>query len=124
MTLMGAMPPKRDGQRQLLSLNLLHDGTRFTAASGGAFRFSQGWHEVDASELTFADGKITGSVIVLAHGDNFGTHARKEGHGPLAGRITLDATLKEGRFEGSYVANWGIRYEASGSISGSEIPLP
>ncbi|GEM_PF-835641 len=124
LTLMGAMPPKRDGQRQLLSLNLvLKDGV-VLAGSGGAFRFSQGWHEVEASELRLEGNRLSGSIHVIAHGDNFGTSARGDEPGPLAGRIQIEATLKDAKLEGQYQAQWGIAFEAEGLISGKEVPLP
>jgi len=124
LTLMGVMPPNSKGERPLLSLNLIHDGKTFTAGSGGAFRFSQGWHEVDVSDLRFEGNRMQGSLVVIAHGDNYGTRARGDENGPLAGRITLNASFKEEAFQGDYTVNWGVLYEASGKARGVMQSLP
>ena len=124
LTLMGAMPPRSKGERPLLSLNLVHDGKTFVAGSGGAFRFSQGWHEVEASDLRLNGNLLQGTATVIAHGDNFRTSARGEENGPLAGRITLNAVLENGKFTGEYTVKWGIPYTAEGTVTGSIGPLP
>jgi len=120
INLAGAMPSTdKNGNHPNLGISLVHDGTNFVAGSGGAFRFSQGWHEVDAKELNLKDGRITGDLILIAHGDNYGTKARGEEDGPLAGKIKLDIDLQGESLEGNYQAEWGVPYSAEGNIVGT-----
>ena len=110
-------------ESQNLSLSLVIKDAAVTAASAAAPRASQAWFEVDGSNLTYQDGNISGSCIIITHGDNYGTRARINENGPLAGRMTLNGTLDGDKYTGDFEVTWGVAYNNNGQLSGQVRPL-
>ncbi len=106
------------GSHQSLTVSLVYDGKRFIAGSGSAFRISQGWHEVDTANLRYDNGRLTGSMVVILHCDMYGTQVRGDEPGNLAGRIEIDASVQGNAVTGSFVAQWGVAYQAEGKLTG------
>jgi hypothetical protein len=79
-------------------------------------RYSQAWHEVDAAGLTLAEGRITGTAVVILHRDNYQT--QRVADSGLAGSLVLDVTTEGTALKGSWQATWGIAHEATGRITG------
>lgn len=102
-----------------LNLLLDHDGKTFTRAGANAFRYSQSWHEVDASQLTLKDNRITGKINVIINKDVY-LLDRDTGGPCTAGVITIVATINNAStITGTYEATWGDKLEISGKAAGS-----
>jgi hypothetical protein len=106
----------RDGEPRDLIVTLDHDGERVTRAAANGLRISQSWHEVTTDGLNIENGRLTGTATILLHGDRW--VELREGGGPIAGRLTIDAQGKRDSVAGSYQIQWGVPFEAKGNISG------
>jgi hypothetical protein len=116
---------KRAGQitRRPISIRLQVPSTRFTLATARTPTWNQGYHEVDPTGLKFADGKLTGTLVVFIHQDGWmpwggGKHIQHEG---LPIKFEVNAELKNNELTGKYTASLGgelkgLHYSHSGQI--------
>jgi len=108
-------------RENVTGLNLLmdHDGKTFTRAGANAFRYSQSWHEVDASQLTLKENRISGKVTVIVNKDVYLLAA--DNTSPCtAGVVTIDATIDNaGSITGTYEVTWGEKLEIGGKVAGA-----
>jgi outer membrane protein assembly factor BamB len=107
----------RDAEPRDLVLSLDHDGKRVTRAAVNGLRISQSWHEATIDALRIEDDRLTGTATILLHGDRW--VALREGGGPIAGKLTIDAAADGDSISGSYQIEWGVPFEARGKISGT-----
>jgi hypothetical protein len=104
-----------DGPRDL-TVTLDHAGERVTRAAAIGLRITQSWHEITTDGLQIDDGRLTGTATVLLHSDRW--VELREGGRAIAGRLTIDAQRKGDSVAGSYRIEWGVPFEAEGTISG------
>jgi outer membrane protein assembly factor BamB len=101
----------RGGKYNTLTLYLDHDGTKFVRCVGAD------WHEGDTSRLQYRDGRITGTVMLVINSSASRPLNPSAGTG-IAGRMTVDAAVVDGKIKGSFRAEWGIPCEFSGAVTG------
>lgn len=104
------------GDGKQLSIYIDHDGSRITRAAAVALSWNTAWHEVDGRDLRIADGRVSGALVIILHADPWVSPASGEQHPQVAVRVTLDASVAEGKLSGTWKGEFGAAYQASGSI--------
>lgn len=95
--------------RKPIYIRLQAPSTRFTLATARTPTWNAGYHEVDATGLKFANGKLTGTLVVFIHQDGWmpwggGKHTQ---HEPMPITFEVDATLQNNTLTGKYTASLG-----------------
>lgn len=96
-----------------IQVRLQVPSTRFTVTRVQTPNWNGGYHEGDATGLTFADGKLSGRLLVMLHQDGwvpFGG-GKTTRHDPLIVRFDIEATLKHHEVSGTYKATMSGQYE-------------
>jgi outer membrane protein assembly factor BamB len=101
-----------------LTICLDHDGKRFVRCAAAAFGFSQSWHEVDASGLKLDGDRVHGHVMLVLNGD-WWTSPNPAAKRGIAARIEINATSAEHALSGTYKAQFGVPWTATGPVAGS-----
>jgi outer membrane protein assembly factor BamB len=144
MFLQGAVeyPPAKDGKHnpyaQSILVRMQAPGTRFTPTDVTIMSFNMGKHEGNAEGVKFANGHLTGELVVTINSDSWYPNTTKirpasslggftntlAQTGKLLGRLppiiatfALDAKLENNRLRGSYTAR-GDMGEFTGKIVG------
>jgi hypothetical protein len=96
--------------------------TLLLASSGGQWknaivsaRYSRGLHDVDASALAFADGKLSGQVKAVLNPDHWTPPDKK----PVPCVVAIEATVKDGAIGGTYKGTKGVE-PIAGAVSGKQ----
>jgi len=95
--------------RRPIFLRLQAPGSRFASATVKTPSWVGGFHEADTTGLKFADGHLTGALIVFLHQDGWspwggGKHTQ---HEPIAVHFEVDAKLERNELTGRYTASFG-----------------
>ncbi|MCC5806252.1 MAG: PQQ-binding-like beta-propeller repeat protein [Opitutales bacterium] len=122
--------PRFDGLKDLI-LAFDHDDTSVLTAVGGAFRYNQAYHEIDARDLVVTPEGLSGTALVIINTDAWIEGDWQNG-GSLAGYVTLDLTFGEpdeaGLYpvSGTWSAEWGIEHTRSGPVTAilQNMPAP
>ncbi len=134
LTLVGGLSwPGRRGEQSRRPIEVCFDlpGDRWTKPRVYTRTWNGGFHQADASELTFADGQLTGKLVVTLHSDRwfpkdkkprvqtFGIFAKFH-DGSLRGSYRSEGAL--GKYEGPMIGNGGAAvqgwYRATGAMGG------
>ena len=109
------VPARKGGKRpRRVSRNPIHvrlqvPSTRFTRATVRTPSWIPGFHEAEPTGLKFADGRLTGTLVVYLHQDGWmpwgrGKHTQ---HEPLTVTFGVDARLDHNELTGRYTASFG-----------------
>jgi len=95
--------------RKPITVRLQVPSTRFTLATARTPTWIGGFHEADPTGLKFANGKLTGKLVVFIHQDGWmpwggGKHTQ---HEPMPITFEIDAELKNNQLAGKYAASLG-----------------
>lgn len=95
--------------RKPIFVRLQVPATRFTPAWVRTPNWVHGFHEADTTGLKYADGRLTGRLVVMLHQNGWGPwgagkHTR---HEPIRVRFEVDARLDCNALSGSYKASYG-----------------
>lgn len=99
--------------RRPIAVRLQVPSTRFTLATARTPTWIGGYHEADATGLKFANGKLTGRLVVFIHQDGWmpwgvGKHTQ---HEALPITFQLDAALRNNELTGEYTATLGGEFK-------------
>ncbi|MFC1462870.1 PQQ-binding-like beta-propeller repeat protein [Verrucomicrobiota bacterium] len=121
---------QRSVTRRPISVRLQVPSTRFTLAEVKTTSWTPGFHEAAPEGLAFADGKLTGTLIVFLHQDGWmpwgrGKHTQ---HEPIAVRFELNAKLENNELAGRYTASFGGEFKGKhynpGGDDSADVTLP
>lgn len=102
-------PPANSVTRRPIYVRLQVPSTRFTLAKAGTPTWNNGFHEADATGLRFANGRLTGTLVVFLHQDGWGPwgSGKHTQHEALPITFQVDAQLKNNELIGRYTASVG-----------------
>lgn len=112
-----AIPGKSKGAELTVSLD--YDGKQITRAAATAFGANTSWHEVDASGVKIADGKLEGTLMVVVNPDIWVAHNAAAKLGAAAKIDFTAAPAPDGTLTGSFTSRFGVPWKAGGKVSGS-----
>lgn len=95
--------------RQPIYLRFQAPGNRFSPVRVKTYTWVPGFHEAETAGLQFADGRLTGPLVVFLHQDGWGPWGggKHTQHEPIVVRFELDARLERNELTGRYTASFG-----------------
>lgn len=104
--------------RQPVCVQFQAPGTRFTPVTAQTPTWCGGWHVGDTTGLRFADGRLTGTMVVLFNQDGWTPFGGKTWqHPPITVKYELDARLRGNTLTGAYKGT-GDMGEFTGEVRG------
>ncbi len=95
--------------RRPIFIRLQAPGNRFTPVWVRTHSWVAGFHEADTTGLKYADGRLTGTVVVFLHQDGWGPwgSGKHTQHEPIRVCFEVDARLDHNALSGRYKASFG-----------------